>query len=214
MPTIRGVAKRCDAVARAGWRAEARRVARRRLSKSLPTAAKVHLGCGPVRLPGWVNVDIDRRLRPDLRMDLRAGFPAPPQSVAFFFSEHVLEHFSLEDGERLLRDCREALERGGVLRLAMPDLRNLVDKYLGDWKAQDWLREPAYRAIDSPARMLNFGVREWGHLYLYDLDELTLRLQQAGFNEVRACPPGSSRHPELSGLERRPDSFLIVEATR
>ena len=53
-----------------------------------------------------------------------------------------------------------------------------------------------------------------GHLYVYDLAELTLRLNEAGFNTVKAQEPGQSTHPELSSLERRPDSVLIIEVTK
>jgi predicted SAM-dependent methyltransferase len=192
----------------------ARGRARAHLSRVLPTRARVHLGCGPIHLEGWVNVDIDRAVKPDVRADLRAGFPAPKSSVGFIFSEHVLEHLTLEDGCRLFADSSRALMPSGVMRIAMPDLRYIVDHYLGDWRDQVWLREPAYQTIDSPARMLNFALRSWEHLYVYDLAELTLRLKEAGFTTVEPHEPGQSSHPELRGLERRPDSLLIVEATK
>jgi len=149
-----------------------------------------------------------------VRVDLRYGFPAPSGSVAYVFSEHVFEHLTLEDGLRLLDDCRVALRPGGVVRIAMPDLRYLVDRYQGDWKDQAWLQDPALKMIDSPARMLNFALRSWEHLYVYDLAELTLRLKQVGFAVVEPREPGQSPHPELRGLELRPDSLLIVEATK
>jgi len=186
---------------------------RRPICATVPEHAKVHLGCGPVHLDGWVNVDIDRGVKPDVRADLRTGFPAPPSSVAFMFSKHVLEHLTLEDGCRLFADSRHALMPGGVLRIAMPDLRYVVDRYLGNWRNHAWLQEPAYQTIDIPARMLNFALRSWEHLYVYDLAELTLRLNEAGFTAVEPQEPGQSLHPELRGLERRPDSLLIVEAT-
>ena len=187
---------------------------RAHLRLAVPESAKIHLGCGPIHLEGWINVDIDRAVKPDVRVDLRAGFPAPRSSVAFIFSEHVLEHLTLEDGCRLFADCSLALMPSGVMRIAMPDLRYIVDHYLGDWSDQVWLQEPAYRMIDSPARMLNFALRSWEHLYVYDLAELTLRLNEAGFTTVQPQEPGQSSHPELRGLERRPDSLLIVEATK
>jgi predicted SAM-dependent methyltransferase len=89
-----------------------------------------------------------------------------------------------------------------------------VDRYLGDWKDQAWLQEPACQTIDSATRMLNFSLRSWGHLYLYDLAELTLRLNEAGFTAIQPQKPGESPHAELGGLERRPDSLLIVGATK
>lgn len=201
---LAGVALRKGARARAG-------VALRRANLS---GAKIHLGCGQNRFDGWVNIDIDRSVRPDVRVDLRGGFPAPPGSAVSIFSEHVFEHLTLDDGCRLMADCHAVLAEGGVMRLAMPDLRYLVDRYLGDWKNQSWLQESWYSMIDSAARMLNFALRSWDHLYVYDLDELTLRLKQAGFSTVVPQVPGESVHPEFRGLEQRPDSLLIVEVTK
>ena len=96
----------------------------------------------------------------------------------------------------------------------MPDLKHLVEAYLGDWRRQEWLEEPAYSDIDTASHMLNVGFRSWGHRYLYDVDDLGMRLAGGGFADVRECRFGESEHPDLKDLERRPDSLLIVEATR
>jgi predicted SAM-dependent methyltransferase len=198
---------------RHGRRAVVRRVAAARLAHRLAPGAKVQLGCGPNHFEGWVNVDLDRAVRPDVSVDLRGGFPAPARTLSRVYSEHVLEHFSLDDGTQILRDCAAAMQPGGVLRVAMPDLAALVDLYHGDWRAQEWLRAPQYARIDSPARMLNFALREWGHRYIYDFAELRLRLHEAGFVDVVACEWGQSSHDDLRDRETRPDSTLIAEAT-
>lgn len=214
IPSKAGLQRRTVAATTNLWRRTGRARAQRRLSRALPEHARVHLGCGPVHLDGWVNVDIDRAKHPDVRLDLRFGFPARSDSVAYVFSEHVFEHLTLDDGLRVLKDCRVALIPGGVMRIAMPDLRYLVDRYCDNWKDQAWLQDPALQMIDSPARMLNFALRSWEHLYVYDLEELTLRLREVGFNLVEPREPGQSDHPELRGLELRPDSLLVVEATK
>ncbi len=199
-------------------RAVARSQGRKRLAKSLPDHAKVQLGCGEHRFDGWVNIDINRAVNPDVRLDLRAGFPAPTESAAFVFSEHVFEHLTLDDGRRIFVDCHAALEQGGVMRIAMPDLHYIVERYMegrhegeGGPEAQ---RDANYRRIDSPALLLNYALRSWGHRYLYDFDELDLRLRQAGFAKVDPQEIGKSLHPELVGLEQRGESRLIVEATK
>ncbi len=215
LPIKAELRRRTRAVTNTAFRRVGRSRVRARLRGTvLPERAKIHLGCGPVHLESWVNVDIDRAVKPDIRVDLRLGFPAPPSSVAFVFSEHVFEHLSLEDGMQVFSDLRRALLPDGVMRIAMPDLRYVVDRYLGDWRNQAWLQDPAFGIIDTPARMLNFALRSWDHLYVYDLDDLTLRLNEAGYKEVTRQQWGQSEHAELRGLERRPDSLLIVEATK
>lgn len=189
-----------------------RTASRARLTRLLPDGARIQLGCGPNRFEGWINVDVDRRYRPDVVHDLRLGLPARPGSAELIYSEHVLEHLTLAEGTRLLRDCRRALRHGGVMRIAMPDLRSLVDHYLKDWRNQAWLCERAYREIDSAARMLNYALREWGHKYVYDSDDLEMRLRAAGFAEVHRRAWRESPHAELCNRETREDSTLIVEA--
>jgi predicted SAM-dependent methyltransferase len=179
-----------------------------------PDRANLHLGCRPIHFDGWVNIDINKAVKPDVRVNLRFGFPAPARSVGFVFSEHVVEHSTLADGSYLFADWRLTQKPGGVMRIAMPDLRNIVNRYVGDWKAQAWLDEPTYEVIDIPARMLNFALRSWEHLCIYDVDDLTLGPNQAGFTAVAPREWPTSQYPDLTGLERRPDSLLIVEATK
>jgi predicted SAM-dependent methyltransferase len=190
-----------------------RQLAQRRLTGMLP-GSRLHLGCGPNRLDGWVNLDIDAAVHPDVRLDLRVGLPVPESVASLIYSEHVLEHFSLADGARLLADCYRALAPGGILRIAMPDLSALVEHYRADWRAQDWLQDSAYAEIDTPAHMLNYALREWGHRYLYDFEDLAGRLQHVGFRDITRVPWGNSSEPMLRDLETRKDSQLVVEARK
>jgi len=190
-----------------------RALAQRSLRRQIPPGSRIHLGCGPNRFVGWINIDIDSRSEADIVHDLRLGLPLLPGSASLIYSEHVLEHLTLADGCRLLRDCREALEAGGVIRIAMPDLRSVVTSYLGDWRDQAWLHdEPDFEYIDSAAHMLNVAMREWGHVYVYDRDDLSLRLAGAGFINIREPSWGDSDVSQLRDRETRTDSKLILEA--
>ena len=176
------------------------------------TGTRLHLGCGPNKLPGWVNVDIEEQYEPDLRHDLSQGLPYADGTVDAVYSEHFFEHLTLADGVGLMAECLRVLRRGGVLRIAMPDLTTIVEAYRGDWRDQAWLA--AYPQIRTAAQMLNTGMRAWEHRYLYDLDDLTLRLRDLGFVDVTPREWGRSDIPELRDLETRDDSRLIVEAVK
>jgi predicted SAM-dependent methyltransferase len=208
----RRAARHARARSQQTYRQAGRRWAARRLNASVPAHAKVHIGSGQNHFPGWVNIDLDRETDPDVVLDLRWGIPIPAGRVAFAYTEHVLEHLDLEDGLRMLADCRSMLEPDGVLRIAMPDMRSVIDHYLGDWRDQSWLHWPGHEYIDTPVRMVNVAFREWGHRYLYDHDELVLRLGEVGFGRINRATWGTSDVPELRGLETRDDSLLIVEA--
>ena len=188
------------------------KVRARRLLAACPRPIRLCMGSGLAPIPDWVNVDL--RLGADVLLDLAFGVPAPAGSIDCIYSEHLIEHFSLDDGMRLMRDCHRLLAPGGVLRLATPDLAALVSDYERTWRDHDWVSWPEYRWIDSGARMLNQAFRGWGHLYLYDFDDLSLRLKASGFSHIRRCALGESDHPHLRGLETRRDSGLVIEALR
>lgn len=179
---------------------------------------RLHLGCGIESLghgakvlAGWTNVDVVGDGVRTFAWDLTEPFPLPDGSIDFIYSEHFIEHVSLAAATALLVECRRVLGRGGVVRLSTPDLRVITEKYVtGDireWHDMGW--EPA-----TPCDLLNEGLRNWGHCYVYDEPKLLTILRAAGFADVARRPWGQSAHQPLSGLETRPDhGDLIVEGS-
>lgn len=177
---------------------------------------KLHVGCGQVRLEGWINIDANETLDTvDLVWDSTRRFPIPDHSCSMIYNEHFLEHLSVDEGLKFLRECHRMLAPKGVLRIAMPSLEVIVEKYAsGDWHNQDWLTQPEYQFIQTRAEMLNVAMRYWEHQYVYDREELHRRLGEAGFSDIKDVELGESDVPELRRLETRPDSLLICEAWR
>lgn len=173
---------------------------------------KLNIGCGKAKFPGWVNVDIEPGA--DLVVDVRKGLPFDDESVHFIYNEHFLEHLTFEEGEKVLREFWRCLKKEGVLRIAMPDLDYIIDKYITSWREQDWLSWPEYRFIETRGEMLNIWFRWWGHKYLYNAEDLRNRLTRVGFQKIRRCEWNKSNYPELSALETRKDSILIMEAEK
>jgi len=173
---------------------------------------KLNVGCGKVKLPGWVNIDIEPGA--DLVMDIRKGLPFDNNSVDFIYCEHVLEHFAYEEGEKVLREFERCLRRGGIVRIAMPDLDYIIKKYNADWKNQDWLSWPEYEFVKTRGQMINIGFRYWGHKYLYNKEDLINQLTKIGFQKIMSCERKKSNHVELCNLETRKDSKLIMEAIK
>lgn len=173
---------------------------------------KLHLGCGTVRLDGWIN--IDREAAADLHLDVRDALPFGEGAARLIYHEHLMEHLTIDEGRRCLRDWHRVLQGGGVLRIATPDLEYLVERYQGPWRDQAWLALPEYAFIETRAEMMNTAFRWWDHKYLYDREELERRMREAGFDSVRRCALGESTVPELGSLETRPDSRLILEGVK
>ncbi len=182
------------------------------LQKSREGGIKLHVGCGGVLMKDWVNADIEGE--PDIYLDVTKRSPFPDESVSLVYSEHLIEHLAVEEGLRCFAEFRRILALGGTVRIATPDLDYVVEKYLGDWKNQDWLTWKEYSAIATRAEMVNVAFRGWGHKYLYNEEELNRRLCESGFKRVRRVKWGESEIAELRNLETRPDSRLIVEARK
>lgn len=166
---------------------------------------KLHLGCGHNLLEGWVNID-GWRIPPKpgcefIEHDLTKGIPQPDNSVDLIFTEHFLEHIEREEAVVLLRDCRRALKPGGVMRIVVPDLGYLVQKYVAN--DLNWGGEGGWQPKDR-CTMLNQGMRSWGHRHLYDHDDMVRLLDEAGFKDFPPVPWRVSKTPELHALEVRP----------
>lgn len=176
---------------------------------------KLHFGAGPHRLEGWLNTDL---IAGDAYLDLRRRLPFADGSFAFAFGEHVIEHVDERSGQRLLGELRRVLRPGGVLRVTTPDLRKIVALY------ED--RNPvigldAYiRHLDAitgkrhqrPCQVFNDYLRLWGHRYVYDEEDLTSKLLEAGFSRVERHAPGESSFGALRGLERHGEEPWVNDA--
>jgi len=186
------------------WRLAMRRQAPRRLQ----------VGCGNNRFEGWINADITPSS--ELIVFFERRLPFPDQQLSRIYLEHALEHVSYEVGVDFLREAHRVLEPGGILRVALPDLEELVSGYFhGDWKSRfGWTQWPEYAFLKSRAQMINVGFRWWGHQHLYDREELERALREAGFGDITFCRLGESVFDDLRGLETREDSCLIAEAVR
>lgn len=172
---------------------------------------KINLGCGHSILPGWTNLDSDPQPGA-IRCDLSKPLPYADGSVDLVYSEHFIEHLTAAQGLSLFLECHRVLRSGGAVRFSTPCLRALAKAYLASkletYKDVGWLPK-------SPAEMMNDGMRAWGHLFLYDEQELKFRLEAAGFKNVQKKRPRRSMIVEFRNLEGRPDlGDLVVEAVK
>ncbi len=189
---------------------------------------RLHLGAGPQRLPGWVNIDL---FPAELAIDLRWGLPFADGSARLVYMAHVLEHFNFDDEALfILREIRRVLEPGGALRIVVPDLEKYFRAYVERDDAFFAARErhwgpPARSSLLS--RFLHYagaGARpdqRDGHKFGYDFELLRELLLEAGFSSVVRSDFMKSTEAELrvddrswAGSARHgPESFsLFVDA--
>lgn len=178
---------------------------------------KLHVGCGTLYKEGWVNIDNNSDnniLKLDINHDLSSGLPFAENSIDYIFNEHFIEHLSREDGLIFLKDCFRVLKVGGVLRIACPDLDEIIKGYINDdWRELDWVKTYHCEWIESKCQMINVSLNEfpWGHKYVYNQKELTTRLIAAGFNSenIQEATFGISHYEELKNMDTRIDSMIF-----
>jgi len=173
---------------------------------------RLHVGCGKNYFNGWINADIDPCA--ELIVFLEKKLPFPNDSLERIYSEHVLEHLPYETGVFFLKEAHRTLKPGGIIRIAMPDLDDLIDGYQKDWRRFDWVNWKEFAFIKTKAEMINIAFRWWRHQHLYNREELTRALTDAGFSKFDFVEHSKSRHSDLKSLETRLDSQLIVEAVK
>lgn len=90
----------------------------------------LNVGCGDRFHSSWVNIDFFSSNPSVLQHDLRQGIPMETESFDIVYHSHVLEHFTPEQAEFFMQECRRVLRVGGILRVAVPDLEQICRLYL------------------------------------------------------------------------------------
>ncbi|HYE89551.1 MAG TPA: methyltransferase domain-containing protein [Terriglobales bacterium] len=84
----------------------------------MPEALKLHLGCGTVRQPGFVNCDLHKTAATDMVFDVQERWPFADNSASLIASAHMLEH--LDDPLAFFREAWRVLRPTGMLSLQLP----------------------------------------------------------------------------------------------
>jgi predicted SAM-dependent methyltransferase len=149
----------------------------------------LHLGCGTVNHPKFINID---------------GLPAPhihyiraidnlaifkDNSVALIYACHCLEHFPHATVPKVLGEWFRTLKKDGILRLSVPNFDVLLDIY-----------QESGNEINSIILPLMGGqyYKYDFHMTVFNQSSLERLLREVGFSKVREWQPGSS---ELTTFE-------------
>ena len=73
-----------------------------KIKNNLPV--KLHLGCGPVMLDGYINVDGSQATPEVCVQDITGTFPIPDNTVDEIISIHVIEHISRKDIPKMFKE--------------------------------------------------------------------------------------------------------------
>lgn len=151
--------------------------------KNLDGLINLHLGCGQVNHPAFINIDAipSKHIHYVGRIDKISQFE--DESVHLIYACHCLEHFSHKKTLAILKEWHRALRKGGVLRVSVPDFDSLVDQYL-----------ESKRNIQTVLLPISGG-QEYKynyHMTIFNEDSLRKLFFDAGFSSVKKWLPGSS----------------------
>ena len=141
--------------------------------------------------------------------DIVAGLPVEENQCRAIYCSHVLEHLSLEDCKRALRNTYSYLEPGGIFRFVMPDLRGLAEAYLAHdssdaahmFMERAWLGKKT--RPQSLAKKLISSTGNADHLWMWDYASMSTELESAGFTNIRRAQFGDSEEPRFADVESR-----------
>lgn len=135
---------------------------------------KLHLGCGHIHIPGYLNIDIMVPKAADLVADLRQ-LPFRSGSVDLVYSCAAIEHLGRREWIGALKEWARVLKPGATLRLSTADFEAAIARYNETKKLAELLG------------LLIGGQKDdydW-HGMIFDFDTLAKGLKEAGFEDVR-----------------------------
>lgn len=186
----------------------------------------IQYGCGLSEPEGWINYDSSLTLRlqrlPLIGKafegrvkfpagvqygDVLKGLPHETESVDFVYCSHVLEHLALEELRKSLIETHRVLKKGGVFRLVLPDLEQLIKNYIEDGSdiAAPTFMVKTHLGTKSRPRSLKSQVIEMlgnsKHLWMWDEKSLSRELNIAGFKNIRRAQFGDGPDACFSKVE-------------
>jgi len=151
---------------------------------------KLHVGCGMVKLDGWVNIDSNPACSPDCVMDLRElGEHFQPGSISEILSVHSVNYLRLWEAQDFFASCFRMLRPGGELTIETP----MFDKIAREFVSR---RHDRDGEIECVRAMFAFGlddmaVRRGYEPYRFSWTESLIKaeLGAAGFSRVKIADP-------------------------
>ena len=120
---------------------------------------------------------------------------------------------------KILKECHRVLEKGGVLRIVVPDMKKLIEAYLVDKDSDKFLENsllacPSITTLKEKIYFLLIGFRH--HQWMYDFYSLKRLIANHGFKNIVEQSPGTSliEKPDDLNLNERADESLYIEAIK
>lgn len=207
----------------------------------LNSSVKLNLGCGKQFVESWINVDyalgaricklpiiepVVKKLKvfnanwnPDIYLhNLVTPFPWADGSIDVVYSSHTVEHMTRAQGQQFLSECVRVLKPGGILRIVVPDLRAIVDRYVaGDLKSEFFLDDlfVLYESFENKIKNKLAPFVQFPHKCMYDTEGMIRTCAAVGLSVYKA-QPFVSEISDIRDIEipNRTADAVIVEGVK
>ncbi|MDP3920792.1 MAG: hypothetical protein Q8R76_08315 [Candidatus Omnitrophota bacterium] len=215
----------------ARWEPARKQRERKRLAEQLKGQSRIHVGCGEIFVPGWLNIGLlpsDRfpyaeMVRAQngalaLSFDVSDLLPIENDSLHYIYASHFIEHLKLETGITFLKRCYKMLNADGVLRLTFPDMELWVNKYYENDAAffegykSIYLTPKRARHAQTKGQIFMSQVHGFGHRWNYDFDSMRNILEKIGFSHITRKGVWESELPDIDRLEPKEAGRIMETA--
>jgi len=151
--------------------------------------------------------------------DAAKHIPLPSNSVEAIYTSHMFEHLSCEGAKSFLYEAKRILKNDGVLRIAIPDLKISVERYMANEDADEFMNSllveaPPIKSLKQKVFLFMNGYRH--HQWMYDGKSLSNLFREVGLKNIKVCAEGETSIKDSSGLDifERAEQSVVVEATK
>ena len=151
--------------------------------------------------------------------DATKHIPLSSNSVEAIYTSHMFEHLSNEGAKSFLYEAKRILKNDGVLRIAIPDLKISVERYIANEDADEFMNSllveaPPIKSLKQKVFLFMNGYRH--HQWMYDGKSLSNLFREVGLKNIKVCAEGETSIKDSSGLDifERAEQSVVVEATK
>ena len=142
---------------------------------------KLNVGCGFNKISGYINIDSEKCVSPDLVLDITIKrLPFSNNSIGEILFFHCIEHIQKEKHYEIIKEFSRVLKLGGKLYISYPEFWECAKR----WRANLGGKRNFWEATLF-GRQLHTGDF---HVCAMDSSELRVLLFECGFTDVVTKP--------------------------
>lgn len=144
--------------------------------------SKLNLGSGSNHIKGYYSIDAEKSCKPDLVLDFtKERLPFPDSSVDEIIFFHCIEHIQKSRHPFILSEVQRVLKpKTGFVLISYPEFRRVATNWLTNHQGKkEFWEHTIYGLQRYPSDF---------HVSLMDTVELSNRMRELGFKDIKAGP--------------------------